>query len=171
MPTNKKIQIVESLEESIKNSKGIYLTNYTGLDVSQMTELRNKFRDNGVDYKVTKNTLTRMAAKNAELIDVEDLLVGQIGIAYSYEDPSAPARVIKDFSKDNDELDVVGIVFEGRRFEGKEFKAIANLPSREDLYSKILSALSQPMTNFASTLNGAMSSLACALENLKQTKQ
>ena len=182
MHTNKKMQIVESLEELIKNSKGIYLTNYTGLDVSQMTELRNKFRDNGVDYKVTKNTLTRMAAKNAELIDVEDLLVGQIGIAYSYEDPSAPARVIKDFSKDNDELDVVGIVFEGKRFEGshillklsqegKEFKAIANLPSKEDLYSKILSALSQPMTNLASTLNGAMSSLACALENLKQTKQ
>ena len=171
MPTNKKIQIVESLEESIKSSKGIYLTNYTGLDVAQMTDLRNKFRDNGVDYKITKNTLTRMAAKNAGMVDLEDLLVGQIGIAYSYEDPSAPARVIKDFSSHNDELDVVGIVFEGKRFEGEEFKTIANLPSKEELYSKILSAFSQPMSNLASTLNGAMSSLACVLENLKQTKQ
>ena len=170
MPTNKKIETVVKLEEALKNSKGIYLTNYTGLNVAQMTELRNQFRKNEIDYRVTKNTLTKIAAKNVDLVDIEDLLNGQIGIAYSYVDPSAPARVIKEFAKDNQDLDVVGIVFEGQRFEGEEFKAIANLPSREDLYSKILSALSQPMTNLASTLNGSMTKLAFTLESLKQTK-
>ena len=170
MPTNKKIETVVKLEEALKNSKGIYLTNYTGLNVAQMTELRNQFRRSKIDYRVTKNTLTKIAAKNVDLVGIEDLLNGQIGIAYSYDDPSAPARVIKEFAKDNQDLDVVGIVFEGQRFEGVEFKAIANLPSREDLYSKILSALSQPMTNLASTLNGSMAKLAFTLESLKQTK-
>ena len=170
MATNQKKETVEFLEKAMSNSKGIYFTNYAGLDVGQMTQLRNEFRKEDVLYKVTKNTLTKIAAKNMELVDVSDLLVGQIGVAYSENDPSAPARVIKSFSKENKDLDVVGIIFEGKRFEGVEFKAIANLPTREDLYSKILSAMSQPMTNIASTLNGAMSKLAYTLESLKQTK-
>ena len=170
MPTNKKIATVEELEEVIKKSKGIYLTNYAGLNVGQMTELRNQFRNSEVYYKVTKNTLTKIAMKNVNIVDIDDLLNGQIGIAYSYGDPSAPAKVIKEFAKDNEDLDVVGIVFEGQRFEGVEFKAIANLPTREELYSKILSALSYPMANLASTLNGSMTKLAYTLESLKQTK-
>ena len=170
MPTKEKIKAVEFLEEVMKNSKGIYLTRYTGLDVGQMTHLRDEFRKQDVLFRVSKNTLTKMAAKNVELVDMSDLLVGQIGVAYSQGDPSAPARVIKEFSKENEELEVVGIIFEGKRFEGVEFKAIANLPTREELYSKLLSGLSQPITNFASTLNGAMNKLACVLESLKQTK-
>ena len=170
MPTQEKVKIVDSLEESMKNSKGIYFTNYSGLNVGQMTDLRNQFRDQDVVFRVTKNTLTKRAAKNVDLVDVSDFLVGQIGVAYSCEDPSAPARVIKEFSKENKDIEVVGIIFEGKRFEGVEFKAIASLPSKEDLYSKFLSALSQPMTNVASTLNGAMTKLAYTLESLKQSK-
>ena len=170
MSTENKKEIVNFLEQTIKVSKGIYFTNYSGLSVAQITDLRNKFREEEVLFKVTKNTLTKIAAKNSNMVDVDDMLVGQVGIAYSKGDPTAPAKVIKEFSKENKDLEVVGIVFEGKRFEGVEFKAIADLPSREDLYSKLLSGLSQPMTNLASTLNGSMSKLAYTLESLKQIK-
>ena len=170
MPTNKKIATVEELEEVIKKSKGIYLTNYAGLNVGQMTELRNQFRDSEVYYKVTKNTLTKIAMKNSNIVDIDDLLNGQIGIAYSYSDPSAPAKVIKEFAKDNEDLDVVGIVFEGQRFEGVEFKAIANLPTREELISKFAGMINQPMTNLAVVLKATMTKLAGTLESLREKK-
>ena len=169
---SKKIKedIVSYLENNLKMSKGIYFTSYTGLNVSQMTDLRNQFRDENVTFKISKNTLTKIAFKNTDLTNVDDILVGQVAIAYSFEDASAPARVIKKFAKENENLEVLGILFEGKRFEGVEFEKIASLPSREDLYAKLLSGLSQPMSGLASTLNGAMGKLAGLLENLKSTK-
>ena len=144
-----KQEIVSYLEENLKTSKGIYFTNYSGLNVSQMTELRNQFRSENVAFKISKNTLAKIAFKNADMASVDDILVGQVAIAFSFEDASAPARVIKKFAKENENLEVLGIIFEGKRFEGVEFEKIANLPSREELYSKLLSGLSQPMSNLA----------------------
>ena len=165
-----KQEIVSHLEENLKTSKGIYFTNYSGLNVSQMTDLRNQFRNENVAFKISKNTLTKIAFKNVDMASVDDILVGQVAIAYSFEDASAPARVIKKFAKENENLEVLGIIFEGKRFEGVEFEKIATLPSREELYSKLLSGLSQPMSSLASTLNGAMGKLVGVLENLKSTK-
>ena len=97
MPTNQKINIVNEATDRFKKSSGVYFTKYTGIDVQTITNLRKSFRDNQVEYVVTKNTLTKIAAKEAGYENMfDDILSGQIGIAYS-EDPAAPARVIKDF--------------------------------------------------------------------------
>ena len=173
MPAENKINIVSDLTQRIKNSTGFYLTRYTGMSVSQATELRRLFRDNQVSYYVSKNTLTKIAAKDAGFDHkLDELLSGQIAIAYAQADPTAPARVIRDFSKENKNvsLEVVGLVFEGQLFSAEKYKELADLPSKEVLLGKLLSGLAHPMTNLAGTLNGAMSKLAMALLSLKETK-
>ena len=101
MPSQKNIDIVANVTEKIEKSQGIYFTKYTGLGVVKITSLRKSFTQNSVEFNVIKNTLTKLASKNAGLEDkFDDILKGQVGIAFS-EDPVAPAKVIKDF---NDEI-------------------------------------------------------------------
>ena len=172
MATPQKIQAVEEATLRFKESTGIYFTKYTGMNVSQATELRKQFRENEVKYSVTKNTLTKIAVKNAGLgSKFDEILEGQIAIAFSIEDATAPARVIKNFSKtNNDCLEVVGVYFDGELFDPSKYKELADLLNKEELLTKLACTLNQPMTLLASTLNGAMSKLAGTLDSLKNTK-
>ena len=133
MPNEQKISIVKETTDKLKNSSGVYFTRYTGIDVQMITKLRKSFRDNNVDYSVTKNTLTRLAAKEAGFEGVlDEILSGQVGIAYS-EDPTAPAKVIKEFKKENKELlEVLGLLFEGELYSSEKYKEFANLPTKEE---------------------------------------
>ena len=172
MPNQDKIEIVNSLTQKIDNSTALYFTCYTGIDVAKMTALRKQFRDNGVDYFVSKNTLTKIAAKNAGFEDkLDGFLAGQVAIAYSNDDPVSPARVIKDFRKENkDSLEVLGLVFEGDVYDGNKYDELADLPSREELLAKFVAGLNEPMSKFVGTLNGAMSKFVAVLTSLKENK-
>ena len=173
MPNENKIKIVKNIEEKFKNSSGLYFTKYTGMNVAQATKLRKSFKENSVEYRVSKNTLTKIAAINAgyDEGEISKFLDGQIGIAYSDSDPTAPAKVIKDFKKDNEDcLDVVGLIFEGEFFEPEKYKQLANLPSKEELLAKLAAGLNSPMTEFSSALNSVMSKMVTVLEGLKNTK-
>ena len=144
MPNERNIKTVQELEQKIKDSSALYFTRYTGMDVGQATELRRNFKNNLVEYKVSKNTLTKIAAVNAGLDSdkVNELLVGQIGIAYADLDPTAPAKVIKEFIKENEDcLDVVGLIFEGDFFEADKYKEFADLPSKDELLTKFVVGL------------------------------
>ena len=102
MPTPQKIEIINDLTQKFQNSSGIYFTQYSGMNVAKVSELRRKFRENEVSYFVSKNTLTKIAANNAGYEDkFDEILQGQIAIATSIEDPIAPARIIKEFNKNN----------------------------------------------------------------------
>ena len=173
MPTEQKIEIVNKLTQKLKDSPGIYFTKYTGMDVSSVTYLRRQFRDSNVDYFVTKNTLTRLAAKNAGFGDkLDSILKGQIGVAYALEDPTAPARVIRNYEKENKEsaIEVIGLLFEGELFDADKYRELADLPGRDELLSKFVGGLNQPMSKLVNTLNGAMSKFAMVLSSLKETK-
>ncbi len=173
MPNENKIKIVKNIEEKFKNSSALYFTKYTGMNVAQATKLRKGFRENSVEYKISKNTLTKIAAINAGYDEeqISKFLDGQIGIAYSDSDPTAPAKVIKDFKKDNDEcLDVVGLIFEGEFFEPEKYKQLASLPSKEELLTKFVVGLNSPMTKFSSALNSVMGKMVTVLESLKNSK-
>ena len=170
MPTQAKIDIVSEVQGKLENSSGVYFADYKGLSVAKATELRRNFRAEGVEYKVIKNNLTKIAAKNAGIDGLDDLLVGQIGVAFSNQDPTAPARVIKKFIKEENPLDVVGIIFEGQMFDAAKYEELASLPSREELLSKLVGGLSSPMSKLVGTLGGSMSKLVGTLNSLKNQK-
>ena len=173
MPNEKNIKEVQDLEQKIKGASALYFTRYTGMDVQQATELRRGFKNNSVEYKVSKNTLTKIAAINAgyDSKKINELLVGQIGIAYADLDPTAPAKVIKDFIKENEDcLDVVGMIFEGEFFEADKYKTLADLPSKEELLTKFVIGLNSPMTKISSMLNSVMVKMVTALNSLKEKK-
>ena len=171
MATENKIKIVEASEQRFKNSPGIYFTNYTGMNVVQATELRKQFREKNVQFTVVKNTLSKIAAKNAGIDGLGDILLGQVAIAFSDEDPTSPAKVIKDFKKDNDCLDVVGVYFDGQLFDSEKYKELADLPSKEVLLGKFVGGLGYPMNTLASTLNSLMPKFLTALNEINKQKQ
>ncbi len=170
MPTPLKAQIIEDLEAQFKENSAVYFVDYKGTTVSQADQLRTLFRNEGINYRVTKNTLTRIAARNANFVDIDDFFTGQIGIAYSKEDPGAPARIIKTFNKEFGELKVIGALIEGQRFEADRFDELASLPTRQELIAKFLGCLNHPMSTLVATLNGAMTKLVGTLESLKENK-
>ena len=140
MPSQKNIDVVTNITEKFEKSQGIYFTKYTGLDVPKITSLRKSFTKNSVEFNVIKNTLTKLASKNAGLEDkFNDMLNGQVGIAFS-QDPVAPAKVIKEFNDENkDGLEVLGVYFDGELYDANKYKQLAVLPSKEELLGKFVS--------------------------------
>lgn len=177
MPNENKIKIVKEIEQKFNDSSALYFTKYTGMNVAQATKLRRSFSENSVEYKVTKNTLTRIAALNAGFKEeeIDKFLNGQIGIAYSESDPTAPAKVIHNFKKELDEeeevLEVVGLIFEGTFFDADKYKQLASLPSREELLTKLVLNLNSPMTKLASSFNSVMTKMVTVLEGVKSQKE
>ena len=171
MPNQKNIEVVENLTNKFKNSSALYFTKYTGMNVDQAANLRMKFIDNDVDFLVSKNTLSKIAAKNAGFNDMFDsILSGQIAIAYANSDPTSPARVIKDFSKENESFEVVGLYFDGNLYDPSKYKELANLPTKDVLLAKFVYALNSPMSKMALLLNASMSKLAGTIKSLENKK-
>jgi len=172
MPNSKKIDLVDQLSSKIKSASALYFTRYTGMNVEQASEIRQSFTDNLVEFTVSKNTLTKIATEKAGLDKdlFDEFLSGQIGIAYAGDDPTAPAKVIKDFSKENECLEVVGLYFDGQLYSPDKYKEIANLPSKEELLTKFVVALNYPMTSILYCLQSSMVNFVNVLNNLKEQK-
>lgn len=144
-----KQQQVSEVSGKLKESSTTVVVDYRGLNVSQVTELRKQLRQAGVEFEVLKNTLVRRATAEAELSDLDQYLTGPTAIAFSKDDAVAPAKVLSDFAKKNEKLNIKGGVVEGKVVGFDQIKALADLPSREGLLSMLLSVLQAPMRNFA----------------------
>ena len=144
-----KQQIVEEITTKLRESAATVLADYRGLNVAQVTELRRKLREAGIEFKVLKNTLIRRATANAELTDLDSVLTGPTAVAFGKDDVVAPAKILSEFAKQNEALKIKGGVVEGRVVGVDEIKALADLPSREGLLSMLLSVLQAPIRNFA----------------------
>ncbi|SEC20728.1 50S ribosomal protein L10 [Paenibacillus sp. GP183] len=140
---------VSEVTEKLKNSKCTIVTDYRGLNVSQVTQLRKSLREAGVEFAVLKNSLTRRATAKAELTELDPFLVGPTAIAFSTGDIVAPAKILTEFAKKNDKMSVKAGVVEGRVVGNDQIKALAELPSKEGLLSMLLSVLQAPVRNFA----------------------
>lgn len=144
-----KVQLVNEIAEQLSRSKSVVVTDYRGLNVAESTELRKQLREAGVEYRVLKNTMTRRAVRQAEMADLEQYLTGPSAIAFGYDDPVAPAKVLYGFAKKHKALELKGGMVEGRVVGPKEVESLADLPSREGLLSMLLSVMQAPMRNLA----------------------
>lgn len=170
MPSVKNINSVKELSVKLDKAKAIYFTDYLGLDVVSVTKLRKNFVEKDVEFTVAKNTLIKLAAKEVGISGIDEFLEGPTAIAFGYDDPTSPARVIKEFLKDFDKPSVKGMIFDGEIFTSDQFDKIANLPSKEQLLSKLVGMLNSPMSKLSSVLNSSVSGLLGRLTQLNSKK-
>ncbi len=141
--------IVDEIKELLDGAQSVVLVDYRGLTVEQDTRLRRNLRESNVQYKVYKNTLLNFAVKGTEFEELNKHLEGPTAIAVSKEDATAPARVLFNFSKEAEALELKAGVVEGTYYDENGIKVIATIPSREELLSKFLGSIQSPITNFA----------------------
>jgi large subunit ribosomal protein L10 len=153
-------------------SIGFYLTDINRIGVSKMTRLRAQFRKQGLKYMVVKNRLACIAAERCGKTDVLPFLKGPIGIVFANQDSTAPARIIRDFQKDNKELlEVRAVYVEGSLLDGSACAKLADIPSREVLLSQLLSVMKAPVQKFAGSLSSVISTFARTLDAVRAQKE
>ena len=145
--------IVDEISAHIKDAQSVVLVDYRGLTVEQDTRLRKNMREAGVVYKVYKNTFMNFAFKGTQFEGLSEYLEGPSAIAISTEDATAPARLLSEFAKTADKLEIKAGVVEGTVYDAKGMAAIASIPSRDTLISRLLGSLQSPVTNFARVIN------------------
>lgn len=155
MGKNRQLKEAKVLEikEKMEKAQGIIFAQYQGLTVEQDTELRKTLREAGVEYKVYKNTLTTLAAKELGFNGIESVLEGPVSVAFGYEDPTAPARILNDFAKNHKKLELKGGIVQGEIFDTAKVQQLATIPPREVLIAQLLGSFKAPLSNLAYLIN------------------
>ena len=168
---NRKREVIDSISNRMKAAKAMVFADYRGLTVEQDTELRRALREAGVEYKVVKNTLTRFAAEENGLEELYPHLTGPTSMASSDTDPVAPAKVLSEFAKKFDKLELKIGVVEGKIVDVDGIKALAALPSKEELIARALGGFNAPISGFVNVLNANIRGLVVALNAIAEQKE
>ncbi|HEU5174257.1 MAG TPA: 50S ribosomal protein L10 [Gemmatimonadaceae bacterium] len=164
-----KDQVVGELAEKLKSATALYYTDFTGLNVKRMTELRRRLRKANVEYVVIKNTLALRAVNESGLTG--ERLRGPTGVVVT-NDPVGAAKLLTDFAKENDQRPTVkGGLFEGRPLDAAQVKQMASMPSREQMLADLGASLQYPMSGFLGAMNGLLSMFAGALDALRTQRE
>lgn len=161
---------VAEIKDRLQRAKSIVLTDYRGLNVGEVTELRKKLREAGIEYKVVKNTLATRAARDAALEGLETHLAGPTAMAFGYDDPIMPAKILAAFARDHRNLELKAGILEGRILGQAEVKALADLPGREQLLAIVLGVFQSPLRGLAAVLSGPMRNMVYGLEALRKQR-
>lgn len=177
MPQNKtispaKIAVVNEMKEKLQSAQGAVLVGFTGLSVADVTKLRRKFREGNVEYKVIKNTLTRIAADEVGYEGLSEFLEGPTALAYSTEDAVAPAKILKEFIKETktEALTVKVGICDGQVIDAAGVEALANLPSREELLAKLVGSMQAPISGLVNVLQGNIRNMVYVLDAVRAKK-
>lgn len=160
--------IVDELAQKIESAAAGVFVDYRGLTVEEDTKLRAAMRQEGIEYKVVKNTLTRFAVNKIGMTGLDEILNGPTSLAISQDDPAAPARVISKFAKEYEVLEIKSGFVDGKVISISEIKDLADLPSREVLVAKALGGLNAPISGFANVLNANLRGLVIALNAIAE---
>jgi large subunit ribosomal protein L10 len=165
-----KEQVIQELKEEFSRAKAVVFTDYRGLTVADLSDLRSLLREGKLEFKIVKNTLAKIAAEGTSVSAAKDAFKGPVGIAISYEDPVLAVRKILEYSKKNDKLKVgIGLI-EGSVCASQELRAVADLPPRNVLLSMMAGGFQSPLNKLGWLLNATLSSFVNALEALKDKK-
>jgi len=170
MKLSEKQSIVEDLAKRLQGARSVYVTDFQGLNVAQVSDLRRRLRKAGVDYVVVKNTLARRAFEGARITGLDGHLTGNTAIAMA-KDASAAAKVLSDFAKEFQKPQMKGGLVEGRAVTPEQVKRLASLPPREVLLAQLGAAMQAPMAGFLGALQALTSNFAGALEALKTQRE
>ena len=170
MPTPQKEAIVAEITEQLNEAKSVFLTDFKGLNVDEINDLRRVFTGASVQYRVVKNSLARLSVKEAGCDELLEYLEGPTAIAFGMDDPAAPARVIKKFAKDTDKLSVKVGLMDGVLIDSTRVNEIASLPSKVQLLGQLSGVLNAPLSNLVLSLNAILSKLVFALNAVKENK-
>ena len=162
--SGKRRELVADYREKLERSEGMILTNYEGLNVAQMNELRNRLRAVGTGYHVVKNTLFRLALQEAKLPELDSLLAGPTAVGFCYHDAQPGARVLVGFTREASSLGLKGGLLGGRVLTMEEITRLANLPSREVLLTQVLSGFQSPIRGLVNVVSGPMRGLVTVLK-------
>jgi large subunit ribosomal protein L10 len=170
-PKPKKVETVKSLSEKVSRARGIYFTEYKGLKVAEITELRRLCYQNQVDFLVCKNTFSRRVMAELGYTEALKHLQGPVAMAFSYQDPAVPAKILHDFAAKNDKLVLKGGVFEGKAVSALDILAIKDLPSREVALSMLVGAIYSPVQGFYNVVSGVLRDFVSVIDQIAEQKK
>lgn len=163
--------LVEEIKEKIEGAQSIVLVNYRGLSVEEVTELRSKYREANVDYKVYKNTMMRRAFQDLGVDGLDEILKGPSAIAFGMEDPASAAKISAEFAENHEALEIKAGFVDGKVLSVSEVDALAKLPSKEVLIAQVLGGLNAPIQGLANVMNGTLSGFARVLAQIAEKKE
>lgn len=171
MDRNAKSEVVSELKELLENSTAVYLTDYHGINVEDVNELRNQFRNEGVKYRIYKNTLFKRALNESGKYEkLGDHLLGMTGFAFTTENPIAPAKIIKKYFDDKQKLSLKACYIEDEFFDGSQLKTLATLPSKNELVAGIMGSLDSPISGIVGAINAVMRDLVSVIDEVSKKK-
>lgn len=170
MARPEKEAVVKELTDKFNSAKSLVITDYLGLNVAEMTELRSKLREAGVEFKVVKNTLATIAANDVEMEEMTKYFSGPTAIAFGEEDAVSPAKILVEYAKDHEVLEVKAGLLNGEIIAKEKVEALAEIPSREELLAKAFASMKAPLTGLVNVLQGNIRGLVQVLNQIKEEK-
>ncbi len=165
-----KSEKLAKIKSNIEKAQVAVVSNYKGLTVEEITNLRRSLQKEDGDYMVTKNTLAKIAIKDTPYEILSDVLTGPVAIAFGFKDQVAPAKVLSKFIKDSKKGEIIAAALDGKLLSAKEAKALADMPSKEEIYAKMLGSLNSPASGLVYTVNGVMAALTRAVAAVRDKK-
>lgn len=162
---------IEEIKETMSKAKVAIVTDYRGLTVSEITDLRRRLQKENGEYAVVKNTLAIKAVEGTEYADLAQFLEGPTALAIGFEDQVSPAKVVAKFIKETKKAEIRGAVLDGNALDAKEVEQLAKLPSKEELFAKMLGSINSPASGIVGCVSGVMSALVRATDQVRQQKE
>ena len=170
MARPEKIAEVEAIAEKIRGAQSMVLADFTGLTVAQMTVFRTTCRDNAVECRVVKNRLACIAAEDADLSVMKEYLTGPTAIIFGAESQIDPAKIVVDFAKENEAMEIKGGFIDGEYLDASQIVALSKVPSMDELIAKMMGSINSPVTGIALTVNAVTSGLVRTIDAVAQQK-